>query len=435
MSPGGPEATDVSATEASGRRSFLDSPAFMAVGRFAAMALGLVGTPFIARALGPEGRGLSAAILAVVIIAPVVVGFGVPLTSRRRAVSGAARHATRTGRRWAALTLLPLAAVAWPLEQVLFAGMSSQDRLAFYVSLAGVPLTVSWLVDSNILVAAGQYRRVGFIAVLQAVMSTGAVMVLWATGRLDVATVLYANVGGHAVTFLLGRAWVSGRGGKANDLLGHVREGGTVAAGEMATVSSRKIDQMLALPIIGGYGAGIYSVAVTAGMVALPVVQALGNSVFAELATGDRRLTIRAVRHGLALGLMCATLTAATAWVAIPVVFGADFRDARVPAMILVAGSVMVGGTFMTAMALVAQRRGSAMTIAQVVGLAVMVALLHPCGQLAGASGLAVATVTGSSVALLLSLRLLGLAPWTVLPRPADFPTSVRHLVGRIPDA
>ncbi len=417
------------------QRGFADSPAFMAVGRFTAMALGLAGTPFIARALGPEGRGLSAAILAVVIIAPVVVGFGVPLTSRRRAVSGEARDATRTGRRWAAITVVPLAAIAWPLEQVLFSGMSSEDRLAFYVSLASVPLTVSWSVDSNVLVAAGQYRRVSLIAVLQAAVSTGAVLVLWAAGRLDVAAVLYANVGGQAVTFLLGRVWVSGRGGKAHDLLGHLREGGTVAGGDMAHVSARKVDQMLALPIIGGYGAGIYSVAVTAGMVSLPVVQALGNSAFAELTTGDRRLTIRAMRHGLALAIMCAALTAVAAWIAIPVVFGADFRDARVPAMILVAGSVFVGGTHMAAMALVAQHRGSAMTIAQVAGLAVTVALLYPCGRLGGAPGLAMATFIGSCVSAGVSLHLLRMTPWTAVPRPADFPNSLRHLVGRVSGA
>lgn len=417
----------------SGRRAGLwDTPAFMGVGRFGAMAMGLAGTPFIARALGPEGRGLSAAILAVVVIAPMVVGFGVPLTARRRAASGAAPDVTRTGRRWAAVTVLPVAVVAWPLEQALFSGMADQDRWAFYVSLASVPLTVSWLVDANVLMAARQYRRVGLIAMIQAGVSTGAVLVLWAVGQLDVASVLYANVGGHVVTFLLGRLWVSGRGGKATDLRAHVREGSTVAAGEIADISARKVDQMLALPIIGGFGAGIYSVAATAGLVALPMVQALGNAVFTDLTDGDRRTTVQAVRHALALSTMCAVVTAAAAWVGIPVVFGADFQDARVPALILVAGSVIVGGTFVSSMALVAHRRGSAMTVARVVGLAVSVALLYPLGQLGGASGLALAMVAGACVSAVLSLRLLRLTPWDVAPRPSDFPTSVRYLMGRV---
>ncbi|MGB3830210.1 MAG: lipopolysaccharide biosynthesis protein [Ornithinimicrobium sp.] len=408
-----------------------DTPAFMGVGRFTAMALGLLGTPFIARALGPEGRGLSAAILAVVIIAPMVVGIGVPLTSRRRAASGRALDAARTGRRWAAITVLPLAVLAWPLEHALFAGMATPERWAFYTSLASVPLTVSWLVDSNILVATRQYRRVGLIAIIQAGVSTGAVLVLWSLNELDVPSVLYANVSGHAVTFVLGRLWVSGRGGSTRDLSDHVREGSTVAGGEIADVSSRKIDQMLALPIIGGANAGIYAVAVTAGSVALPMVQALGNAAFANLTHGDRRVTMHAVRHALALSMMCAALTAAAAWVGIPVIFGAEFRDARVPAMILVGGSVIVGGTFMTTMALVAQRRGSAMTLARVVGLTVAVALLYPLGQWADAAGLALAMVLGSCVSGAMSLALLRLSPWEVAPRPRDFANSVRHLAGR----
>lgn len=437
MSPRTPEPVSASTSkdgpEQRGRTTRLwDSPAFMGVGRFTAMALGLLGTPFIARSLGPEGRGLSASILAVVIIAPMVVGFGVPLATRRRAANGAARDAALTGRRWAAMTVLPLAVLAWPLEQALFANMGPPDRWAFYVSLASVPLTVSWLVDANVLVATRQYRRVGLIAIIQAGVSTGAVLMLWSMKELDVATVLYANVAGHAVTFTLGRLWVSGRGGTTAGLAAHVREGGTVAGGEIADVSSRKIDQMLALPIIGGASAGIYAVAVTAGSVALPMVQALGNAAFVNLTHGDRRVTVQAVRHGLALSTMCAALTAAAAWVGIPVIFGAEFRDARVPALILVAGSVIVGGTFMTTMALVAQQRGSAMTLARVVGLAVAVALLYPLGQWADAAGLALAMVVGSSVSAGISLALLRLAPWEVVPRPRDFMDSVRHLAGRL---
>lgn len=437
MSPRTPESqsasTNSDSSPATGRRARLwDSPAFMGVGRFTAMALGLLGTPFIARSLGPEGRGLSASILAVVIIAPMVVGFGVPLASRRRAANGAARDAALTGRRWAAMTALPLAALAWPLEQGLFSSMQTPERWAFYVSLASVPLTVSWLVDANVLVATRQYRRVGLIAIIQAAVSTGAVLILWSMNELNVASVLYANVAGHAVTFVLGRVWVSGRGGTTAGLAAHVREGGTVAGGEIADVSSRKIDQMLALPIIGGAGAGIYAVAVTAGSVALPMVQALGNAAFTNLTHGDRRVTVQAVRHALALSAMCAALTAAAAWVGIPVVFGEEFRDARVPAMILIAGSVIVGATFMTTMALIAQQRGSAMTLARVTGLVVAVALLYPLGQWADAAGLALAMVTGSSVSAALSLGLLRLGPWEVMPRPRDFMDSVRHLAGRL---
>lgn len=437
MSPRTPEpqpsSTHEESVSVSARQARLwDSPAFMGVGRFGAMALGLLGTPFIARSLGPEGRGLSASILAVVIIAPMVVGFGVPLASRRRAANGAARDAALAGRRWAAMTVLPVAVLAWPLEQGLFSGMATPERWAFYASLASVPLTVSWLVDANVLIATRQYRRVGLIAIIQAGVSTGAVLVLWGINELDVANVLYANVAGHAVTFVLGRLWVSGRGGTAAGLGAHVREGGTVAGGEIADVSSRKIDQMLALPIIGGANAGIYAVAVTAGSVALPMVQALGNAAFANLTHGDRRMTVQAVRHALALSTMCAVITAAAAWIGIPVIFGEEFRDARVPALILVAGSVIVGGTFMTTMALIAQQRGSAMTLARVVGLAVAVALLYPLGQWADAAGLALAMVLGSSVSAILSLALLRLTPWEVAPRPRDFMDSVRHLAGRL---
>jgi len=146
----------VSARRIKARRplALVNPPIVMAFGRFGAMFLAVVSAPIIARALGPQGRGVTAAALAVFVVMPVLLGMGVPLAIGRRVSvqEGLREDLVRTGRAYAALTLVPAALTAIPIEALLLPGLGTAERFAYYLSVALVPLTVSWSIDANVLV-------------------------------------------------------------------------------------------------------------------------------------------------------------------------------------------------------------------------------------------------------------------------------------------
>lgn len=424
----------VSARRIKARRplALVNSPVMMALGRFGAMFLAMISTPIIARALGPQGRGVTAAALAVFIAIPVLLGMGVPLAVRRRVsvLEGIRADVVRTGRAYAALTFIPAVLIAIPIEVLLLPGLSTAERFAYYLSIALVPLTVSWSIDANVLVATKEYRRVGTLSILQAALSTTIIVVIWLVGHLDVSSVLYAFLAGNITAFIFGQVWVRDRGGRVTDFKGIVKEGGALAGGLISDVASKKLDQIIALTLMGAAGAGLYSVAATMGSLAAPVVESLGNSAFKDLTTGDHRQTIQTVRHAMALSVMSATGLAVVSWFLIPVVFGEAFTDSRPVALITVAASTFSGVGYVTAIALAAQRHGEQMTLAQVTGLVVGIGLMVPSALTWGPAGAACAIGLGSLTSLLISLWSLRVSPLTALPRPGDFPTSVHRLFG-----
>lgn len=424
----------VSARRIKARRplALVNSPIVMAFGRFGAMFLAVVSTPIIARALGPQGRGVTAAALAVFVVMPVLLGMGVPLAIGRRVSvqEGINADLVRTGRAYAALTLVPAALTAIPIEALLLPGLSTAERFAYYLSVALVPLTVSWSIDANVLVVSKEYWRVGILSILQAALSTTIIVVIWLMGHLDVSSVLYAFLAGNITAFVFGQVWVRDRGGRITNLKGIVKEGGALAGGLISDVSSKKLDQIIALSLMGAASAGLYSVAVTIGSLAAPAVQSLGNAAFKDLATGDHRNTVQIVRHAIAVSVMSATGLAVVSWLLIPIVFGEAFSDSRSVALITVAASVFSGVGYVTAIALAAQRHGEKMTVAQVTGLVIGIGLMVPSALAWGPAGAACAMGLGSLISLLISLWSLRISPLTALPRPSDFFTSVHRLFG-----
>lgn len=404
-----------------------DSPAVIALGRFAAMGLALLATPIIARVLGPEGRGVTAAVMAVLAVLPVAAGLGVPLAVRRRVAAGdgTVGGAVRAGRRFAVFTTIPVVVVAAALYVALFRDVGVPATVAYWAAVATLPGVVSWSVDANTLLAGGQYRRMAALSVTQSAMSTGVVLAAWVSGTLSVAAVIVGVAAGNVAAFTLGRWWVRtppGRPERTGDL---TREGATMVGGVLADVSARRVDQMIALPLLGASGAGLYSVAATVGTLVAPVVQAVGNAAFKDLTKAGRSETATAVRHGVALAVMAAVAVSAAGWVGIPVIFGDAFTPARTVAVIVAAGAVPSSAGFVAAMALAAQGHGSSMSAAQVTAAVVGLSLTVPFGYVWGPAGVAAAVAVGSTVGLGVSLRALRLNPFRIVPRPGDFPAAV----------
>ncbi|MFU8945401.1 lipopolysaccharide biosynthesis protein [Mycetocola zhadangensis] len=398
------------------------------MGRIATSSLSLVTAPIIANVIGTEGRGYTAAALAAIQIAAVLVAMGIPLAIRRRAViTDDLPSLVKTARRFAWFTIIPALLIAMVVLSTLLASMSFGDKVAFVVSMCVCPLTVSWVIDTNVLVSERRFFRILCLGSIQTITYFVAIVLLWSIGQLHVGTVLWAFSLGTIAAFVLGRIWVPSAGGKAKGLKDLIGEGTKLWGGQAAEIASYRLDQLLVLPIIGASATGIYSVAVTIGSLPMTIAIGLGASVFASFVkTNDRGTVALAIRFSLVLAISAsATLAVLSVWM-IPLLFGEAFASAVPVAFVSLVGSIFIVGNYICSMALSAQKRGGTMTVVQTTGLLIGIGLMYPFGLLWGPIGAAAASGVGFAVTFLASLYILRLWPWAVVPRPADVVPAVR---------
>lgn len=412
----------------------IESPSLIVVGRLSAAGLALLTAPIVARILGPSGRGETAAAIALYVIIPVILALGLPLEVRRQAAAGDGQAVLRTARRIVGSTFAVSIALAVAASFTIFATFPLPDRVAASVGVILAPLAAHWALDVGLLVAQRKYRAVLAMQLIQPLVYLILVLVFWATGVASVATVLGANIMGSVATFVLGMAMarVPWRGpvlSFAEVLKAGLRYFGSA----IAEASSSKLDQVIALPLLGAYQAGIYSVAATIASFPLAIGQALGATFFptiAQASAGTMRKTeqAKAARVGIAAAIVCYPPLALCAWALVPLVFGDSFAPAVGPSVIALLGSAFMIAAYVMSMALAADGKGVRMSVAQAVALCVGVLLLLSIGPVLGAVGAAVASVASAISLFIVLLAALRIGVRAVVPRKADFADVFRRL-------
>lgn len=412
-----------------------DSPSLLALGRLGAAALALVSAPIVARVIGPDGRGETAAAIALFHIVPVVIAFGIPLAVRRRAAVTDGRTAIAAARTLSLAAVVPACAVAVLCWFTLFASFDPESRVVASVGIVAAPMVVSWSSDVSVLVAHSRYRAVMAMQLIQPLTYLVLVVILWALAVADTATVLLAYLLGLAATFVTGLALVRGSfSGSLAEIPTLLKDGVRFAGSALAETASNRLDQAIMLPLIGATQAGYYAVATTIVTAPLAIGQALGASYFTPIAraseTKERRaLQWASARSGLAISLVCFPLLCLVTPLIVPLLFGEDFRPTVTVVWLAALGGIAMTSGYVVSMALAAEGRGGRMTIAQVAALVASMGLLIVIGPLLGAVGAAVASSVGYAV--LLGLLLAGLrgSLSDYVPRPADFKEGIRRLV------
>jgi len=414
-------------------RSLFRSPSLLIVGRLGASALALISSPIVARAIGPEGRGETAAAMALFLIVPVVVGFGLPLEVRRQAATSNGHSVVRTARLIVvAFTVLAIG-IATLAYYTVFSNFDTGGRAAAAIGVALTPLSASWAIDISVLVAHRRYAGVLTMQILEASVTLSMILVFWMLGLATVATVLVASITGTVATFLAGLLLVRVplRGDRVNARC-LLRNGLRFVGGAIAEIGSFRADQVIALPLIGAYQAGLYSVAVTIGSVPLAIGHALAASYFSPIAqespSNRKRLQSEAVRAALSVATVTIPVIAIIAWAAIPLVFGSAFSASRTVTVVSLMGSAAMLVAFVASMALAADGQGGLMTIAQVVSLVCGVAGLLILGPAFGAVGAAIASGVGYFALLFTLLAFLRIPVGRLVPRLVDFPNAFRRL-------
>ncbi|MGE2715280.1 lipopolysaccharide biosynthesis protein [Mycolicibacterium litorale] len=413
---------------------FSRSPSALIVGRILATTLSLISAPIVSRAIGPEGRGETAAALALFLIIPVVVSIGMPMEVRRLAAIEEADAALRSARLVTTLSTIATVALGITCYFTLFASFDPFSRTAATLGVALSAIPASWALDVSVLVAHERFGAVALLQVIQPATYVLLIVAFWLLDAATVATVLIAFIVGNIANFVTGIALtrVPIRGGmlQCRTFLSRSFD---FYAGSVAQIASTRLDQVLALPLIGAQQTGFYSVAVTIGSApALVLGHALAGSIFRGIARaeGDERMQLQsaAIRSATALAMMCCPLLAIVAWPVVPWVFGADFEGALPATFIaIVAGGAQLIG-FVASSAATACGKGRLLTSAQVGGLAVGLLALVPLGLLAGALGASIASAIGFIVTAIILSVSLRVRLTDLVPKPADFVGSLKLL-------
>ena len=409
------------------------SPSLVIVGRLGASLLALISAPIVARAIGPEGRGETAAALALFVITPVVLGLGMPLEVRRRAATSDSYAVMRTARIIVALSTPVAIGLAVLTYFTIFSNFSAEGRIAAAVGVALAPLSTSWALDISVLVAHRRYAGVLLIQLLQPSVYVALILLLWILDIAIVATIIAASILGTAAAFcagvLLVRVPIRGERVAIRNLL---RKGLTFSGSAIAEIASSRADQVIALPLIGAYQAGLYSVAATIGSAPLAIGHALAASYFSPIAQaeGKQRLLLQseAVRAAIAITIIAIPPIAIVASATIPLVFGQEFAPSIPATMIYLVGSAGMLAAFVASMALAADGRGIRMTIAQVASLILGIAVLLVLGPIFGAVGAAIASTLGYLTLFGVVLLSLRLPIRSLVPRPIDVVATMKRL-------
>jgi O-antigen/teichoic acid export membrane protein len=411
----------------------VDAPIQITVANVASMVLSFMTVPVVALAIGADGRGQTAAVVAAYVFVPVVLGLGLPLEVRRRSTGGVNGPAVRAVRDIVLLTFAPAVVVAAILASTVYSVTDESVRWLALIGIAAGPITVSWAVDIAALVGAGRYRAVFLMRVTQPALVLATMVPFWLCDILTPVSVLVmyqvSSLATAVLGFFLVRTSFAGERANRMELL---RAGFKYAGSAVAESASARLDQIIVLPLIGATQTGYYTLATSISVLPIAVSHALAAKHFREMATAAPQDARRIGRNGLH---QCASLAAPFAlligvsgiWV-IPAVFGAEFEPSVSVLLILSVASFATAVSYVGSMLLAARGRGGVMTGTQAGALGIDLILLIPLATHFAAHGAAWA----SSVAyiFLVGMQMIALrVPLSALvPTPRGVRAGVRSL-------
>lgn len=401
--------------------------------RIFATAVGAGSAVLIARAVGPAGRGVTAAVQAAALILPIVLAVGMPMTVRRQAAAGSGERTLRTARIVALASALAAMPLAWWMASQLVGGMGGPTFTSAVVCFSSAPVTVLWMCEQSYLIGTGRYSVVAVLQIAPALILFVGAAAFAALGLMSVEAVIWLTFGGSlvnaAVSFVANITTLAGEHAPLGEVLS---ESVTYAGAAVAEASNSRLDQVLALPILGAHEAGLYSVAATFGAIPWAAAYALGanqfNSVARSSGTSANARAAQGIKVGLVVGLVVAALLVILIPIGVPIVFGRDYFEATIPSLILAALGAGLIPSYLANITLGARNLGARMTAVQFVGLGAAAALLLVLGGGLGAVGASMAAGLSYWLILVLSAHAHGISLSATMPSRRFVRALVRSL-------
>ncbi len=397
--------------------------------------------PLLARVLGVEGRGQLAAVLAPVLLVALLGTFGLPealvyAVARRQAPL---KRLLRTGLAIGFTTGLVSGGALYLLAPVILRNAPEQIGLLRALCL-GVVFTLTMGAVRAVARGLRRFDLTIWERWLGVLMRLPLLFAFAFAGALTVTSAAWVTNGTAMAAMLV--LWLvvrrprepgpepapperapAGGDGLARGLLVF---GAQSWAGTVASILVLRLDQVLLAPLVGSAQLGLYAVAVSLAEVPATLQIAVRDVLFTTATDSqDPRIVARGSRMLIVVTAIVAAVGALLAPVLLPVVFGAEFREAAGMAQVLFLAGVPSGVVSIVGIGLLSTGRPGARSIALVAGLVVNVGLLLLLVGPLGAIGAAWATVAAylviATVALLRFRAATGIpARECVVPTGAD---------------
>jgi O-antigen/teichoic acid export membrane protein len=392
-----------------------------------------------ARALGPDGRGVTVALSAVAQLAGFLFAMGVA-QSLSYFIARRPQDGPRLFTTWL-LMLLPLTVVAIIVAELLlttiFAVDGEQAIDAGRWFLITIAVVVGLELNFGLLLGAHDFLFYNALRLAQPALAAASFVVLWWLDALTVVSSLIAATSGTAVVLAVGMARAVRKVGLGRaDLrfglhtLWYGVRGQGVTLG--ATVNAR-LDLVILPAFVASAGVGLYSVATNVSLIVYQFTSTFAALVLPAAARDGDRGPLKVVGSLYATLLIACVLAIAIALPARPLlgaVYGADFRDAAEPLRLILPGAVLFAASAIVGAGLYAAGRPFTATIAQLAGLVVTIAGL---AIFLGSGGIRAAAIVSSAsyatvfVATLVAYkRVTGLAWRALLPGRERFRALAR---------
>jgi O-antigen/teichoic acid export membrane protein len=395
------------------------------------LAANLVSGVIVARALGPDGRGVTVALVTVTQLAGFLFASGVAQSLSyfiaRRPEDGPILLTT-----WV-LMLVPLVAVAIAITQLLlptiFATDGSQAIDIGRWFMFTIVLVVGLELNYGLLLGSHDFVIYNALRFAQPLLATLGLAVLWGLDALTVESTMISATVATALVLAVGLGRAVARIGVGRPALrfglttlwfGVRGQGQTLAA----NVTARLDVAMLPAFVTAGQ-VGLYSVATNISLIVYQLSNTFAGLVLPAAAGDPSRGRIKVIGSlwaSLVVAGVVALGLAVSGRPLLGLVYGDRFRDAVEPLLLLLPGAVLFAGSSILAAGIYAVGRPFTATIPQLLGMVVTVVGLVIFLRIGGITAAAiVSTVSYSTVFLttLIAYQRVAGVPWRAfLPTP-----------------
>ncbi|MFQ5879729.1 MAG: oligosaccharide flippase family protein [Dehalococcoidia bacterium] len=372
-----------------------------------AFALNIV----LARALGPEGRGLYALFLLVAAVTAAGASLGIGLGNIYYLGKGKYSRGVLLGNSH----FLVLMVAALTVAVVVALGLAFEPRAfvagrPYWLYAPAVPLVLHFIIMTTYLQGENRFMAMNAVIAFQSALLTVAAVTLFYVGHLSLFTVLLALMASFAAADLLAlamvRAWALGaslrpRWQALRDQLSYGAKG---QAANLAQLFNYRLDVLLVAAFASSADVGYYAVAVGLSETIWWVANSVSAVLMPRLTRLEGRdaayLTALACRNTLLLSAVAAVALALVAPPAVTALFGGEFRPVVTPIYWLLPGIVALSGGKVITAYIFSQGRVILNTYNTIIALALTLILDAVLIPRFGVTGAAIA----ASAAYILSL-------------------------------
>ncbi|MGW3546361.1 lipopolysaccharide biosynthesis protein [Janibacter hoylei] len=396
--------------------------------RLGSVLCGMVTLTVTSRALGPDGRGVVATVTSLLLLAPIVASFGLPMSIRRvHAIAPALKASQDLSSAKAVAVPIGTGVAVLTVAMLVTSGTGLHPNgLALALALGVCTMSgIWWLTDANALLGTGRVGDYATVLVLPSALLAALISVAGMAGVLTVTSAIVCQVLAYVATAGYSASKTHSRPDFRLRRHGRVLCSSTpYMGGQIAEALSYRLDQTVAIVFIGAAGAGQYSIAATIGMLPSTLGLAVASATFREIATSsvsEGRSPMIGVRVALLAAIPAAVVAAClTPWV-VPFVFGNDFRPAVPATLLSLLGSLFLVMCQGAGNVLIAEGKGWRLSMALLLGLVCSLIGLAVLGPHMGVVGASAAAASGFLISAACCLYFLG-ATWSSwVPRRSDF--------------